>query len=81
MIFVKLLMKFLFNLLFNKGEYEVNNKNFNPIRVLLIPMIIVYAVWVTVRLNEYHEVIEKNCAPCVEILNDGSVDESDEPVE
>lgn len=81
MIFIKLLMKFLFSLLFNKGEYEVSHKNFNPIRVLLIPMIIVYAVWVTVRLIEYHEVIEKNCTPCVEILNDDSVDESDEPME
>ena len=81
MIFVKLLMKFLFSLLFNKGEYEVSHKNFNPIRVLLIPMIIVYAVWVTVRLTEYHEIIEENCKSCMEILNKDSGDESDESVE
>ena len=69
MIFVKLLVKFLFNLLFNKGEYEVSNKNFNPVRVLLIPLIIWYAIWVTVRLVEYRTVIEINCKTCVEILD------------
>ena len=69
MIFVKLLMKFLFSLLFNKGEYEVSNKNFNPVRVLLIPLIIVYAVWVTIRLVEYRTVIEVNCKTCVHILD------------
>ena len=36
MIFVKLLMKFLFSLLFNKGEYEVSHKNFNPIRLYIV---------------------------------------------
>lgn len=69
MIFVKLLVKFLFNLLFNKGEYEVSNKNFNPVRVLLIPLIIAYAVWVTIRLVEYRTVIEINCKTCVEALD------------
>lgn len=69
MIFVKLLMKFLFSLLFNKGEYEVSNKNFNPVRVLIIPLIIVYSVWVTIRLVEYRTVIEINCQSCVEILD------------
>lgn len=65
MLFVKLLLKFLFNLLFNKGEYEVTNKNFNPVRVLLIPLILLYAFWVTVRLFEYREVIEENCDVCI----------------
>lgn len=69
MIFVKLLMKFLFSLLFNKGEYQVSNKNFNPVRVLVIPLIIVYSVWVTIRLVEYRTVIEINCQSCVEILD------------
>ena len=69
MIFVKLLMKFLFSLLFNKGEYEVSNKNFNPVRVLIIPLIIVYATWVTIRLVEYRTVIEMNCKTCIEILD------------
>lgn len=72
MIFVKLLMKFLFSLLFNKGEYEVSNKNFNPVRVLLIPLIICYAVLVTIRLVEYRTVIEKNCKTCIEILDKDS---------
>ena len=76
MIFVKLLMKFLFSLLFNKGEYEVSNKNFNPVRVLLIPLIICYAVWVTIRLVEYRSVIEVNCKTCIEILDK---DDGDEP--
>lgn len=65
MLFVKLLLQFLFNLLFNKGEYEVSNKNFNPVRVLLIPLILLYAVWVTVRLYEYRTVMEENCNVCV----------------
>ena len=69
MIFVKLLVKFLFSLLFNKGEYEVSNKNFNPVRVLLIPLIIAYAVWVTIRLVEYRTVIEINCKTCVQLLD------------
>lgn len=69
MIFVKLLMKFLFSLLFSKGEYEVSNKNFNPVRVLLIPLIICYAIWATIRLVEYRTVIEINCKTCVEILD------------
>ena len=70
MIFAKLLMKFLFSLLFNKGEYEVSNKNFNPVRVLLIPLIICYAVWVTIRLVEYRTVIEANCKTCVQVLDE-----------
>ncbi len=69
MIFVKLLMKFLFSLLFNEGECEVSNKNFNPVRVLIIPLIIVYSVWVTIRLVEYRTVIDIHCQSCVEILD------------
>lgn len=69
MIFVKLLLKFLFGLLFTKGEYEVNSKNFNPVRVVLIPLIIAYAVWVTVRLYEYRAVMEAACKSCILILD------------
>ena len=70
MLFIKLLLKFLANLLFNKGEYEVNNRNFNPVRVLLIPLIVIYAIFVTIRLFEYREVIEHNCSKCVQMVDE-----------
>lgn len=65
MVFIKLLLKFLIGLLWNNDEYHLNSKNFNPVRLVVITLIIVYSVAVTVRLMEYRRVIEEHCKVCV----------------
>jgi len=69
MFFIKMLFNFILGLLLNRDEYRVSSKNFNPIRVMLVPLLVLYSIWVTVRLVHYRTVIETHCAQCVVLLD------------
>jgi len=65
MFFINLLVRFLLGLLVSKDEYQINSKRFNPVRLVVTSLIIVYVIVVTMRLMEYRTVMEQHCKVCI----------------
>jgi len=69
MHYFKLLEIFLLKLLFKKDEYKINNKNFNPIKVIIITILLLISligIKSLVNLNKLYKLVEKECPKIIE---------------
>lgn len=63
-IFFKILEKFIFGTLFNKDEYKLSSKRFNPFKVLVVIILYLHVVLFYLLLSKFYHlymVIEKVC--------------------
>jgi len=64
MFILRLFEIFLLQTLFGKDEYKVNSKNFNPLKILIIFIIILNNIVLTIfsiKAYSYISYLESNC--------------------
>jgi len=62
--FFKFIEIFIFKILFNKDEYKINSKNFNPIKVFTITVLLfnlIFSIFFIIRLNEIYNELKVEC--------------------
>lgn len=63
-MYFKILEVFILKTLFHKGEYNINSKDFNPIKfftILLLVANVFFTIYLMVQFNKLHDIIEKTC--------------------
>ena len=63
-MYFKILEAFILKTLFNKGEYNITSKEFNPIKfftILLLVANVFFTGYLLVQLNKVHGVIQEKC--------------------
>ena len=63
-MYLKLLEIFILKTLFHKGEYVFSSKDFNPIKVfsiLLLVINVIFTIYLLVQFSKIHDIIEKKC--------------------
>ena len=63
-MYFKLLEVFILKTLFNRGEYNITSKEFNPIKFFIILLLVAnvfFTAYLMVRLNKVHDIIQKTC--------------------
>jgi hypothetical protein len=64
MVYFKLLELFVLRLLLNKGEAKPTHKNFNPVKLLIITILLVgtiSGIQAFINLNKLYILVEKRC--------------------
>ena len=62
--FIKFIEIFILKILFNKDEYKINSKNFNPIRVFTIMILlfnVFFSFYLIFKLNIIYNELNKEC--------------------
>ena len=62
--FIKFIEIFILKILFNKDEYKITSKNFNPIRVLIITILlfnVFISFYLIFKLNIIYNELNKEC--------------------
>lgn len=60
---------FILKTLFNKGEYNIKSKNFNPIKfftILLLVMNVPFSVYLIIKINKIYLLINSECPTLIE---------------
>lgn len=63
-MYFKILEAFILKTLFNKGEYNITSKEFNPIKfftIILLVANVFFTGYLMVQLNKVHDVIQERC--------------------
>lgn len=64
MIYWKILESFLLKTLFSKDEYNVNSKLFNPLKLIVIIVLVLNVVltfYMFIKLNKIYATVETEC--------------------
>jgi hypothetical protein len=72
--FLKLTSTFILRVLFNKDEYNFNSNKFNPLKILVVIMLITFpisTVFFYMKLSQAYVVIEKFCPRLAEEITNG----------
>lgn len=83
MEYISALQMFIVTVLFDKGEFNFKNKNFKPIKVMVIFVLIANVWFSAYLLNSIHRIqkrVEKDC-PTILLQDIVDKDESDKKKE
>lgn len=64
MFYFKILESFLLRTLFSQGEYNITSKNFNPLKLVLIFILLAnvgFTVYLMNRMAHIYELIKHSC--------------------
>lgn len=78
LIYFKILETFILKVLFSKDEYNLRSKNFNPVKVLIIALLlvnVVFTIYLYSKLSDSYEIINKFCPLLIEQIEKGSTKE------
>lgn len=68
-MYFKLLETFVLKILFNKDEYNITSKNFNPVRFFAISLLVLnvfFTVYLLSRLNHVYVKVDAMCPAAIE---------------
>lgn len=68
-MYFKLLELFVLKVLFNKDEYKPTSKNFNPLRFVMITLLLAnvpFTIYILTKLNRIYVQIETVCPLAIE---------------
>lgn len=75
LIYFKLLETFVLRVLFGKDEYNLRSKNFNPVKVLIISLLLLnvpFTGYLYAKLSDSYELIHRFCPLLIIEIERGS---------
>lgn len=63
-MYFKILEVFILKTLFHKGEYNINSKDFNPIKfftILLLVANVFFTIYLMTQFSKVHDIIKSTC--------------------
>lgn len=63
-IFFKFLELFILKILFTKDEYNINSKNFNPLRfftIIILCIICIFNFYLIIKVSNFYEKVYEQC--------------------
>lgn len=63
-MYLKILEGFLLRILFNRGEYNIASKHFNPVKftaIMLLVLNVPLTIFLMVKFNKFYLMVEQMC--------------------
>lgn len=64
MVYLKLLETFLLRTIFSDGEYKINNKKFNPLKIIIVFILtsgFVLSIFLLYKINTIYDNVNQHC--------------------
>lgn len=64
MVYLKLLETFLLRTIFSDGEYKINNKKFNPLKIIIVTILtsgFILSIFLLYKINTIYDNVNRHC--------------------